>query len=142
MPPAMPTVGVGTVLISKSSTLGGPSFSSAIPFELDSGLQPLKLQGLKPLIIRSSSSGLKSRPPIESRHANHFQIGTVPDGSPGKEGHLLEILLQVPWPSFATNAELCNVAAARNHLQNPTNSDILGIVKSRRLPNAACAGRS
>ncbi len=61
-----------------SSTLGGPSFSSAIQFELDSGLQPLKLQGLKPLTRRSFSSGLKSRPPFESRDANYFQIRTAP----------------------------------------------------------------
>jgi hypothetical protein len=54
---------VATVLIFESSTLGGRSFNSAIPFELDSGLQPLQLQGSKPLIRRSFSSGLKSRPP-------------------------------------------------------------------------------
>src|SRR5260370_42288677 len=68
----------GTVLICESSTLGGLSFSSAIQFEVDSGLQPLKLQWLKPLIRRSFSSGLKSRPPVEWRDVNYFQIRTVP----------------------------------------------------------------
>src|ERR1700687_1798725 len=67
----------GTVLIRESSTLGGPNFSSAISSELDWGLQPLKLQGLKPPIRGSFSSGLKSRPPTESRDANYFQIRTL-----------------------------------------------------------------
>jgi hypothetical protein len=58
--------------------LGGPSFSSAIQLEIDSGLQPLKLQGLKPLTKHSFSSGLKSRPPILSRDANYFKLGQYP----------------------------------------------------------------
>jgi len=71
----------GTVLISKFPLLGGPSFSSAIQVGLYCGLQPLKLQGLKPLIRRRFSSGLRSRPPIEPRHGNAFQIRAVPKGA-------------------------------------------------------------
>ena len=37
----------GTVLICEFLTLGGPSLSSATQFVVDSGLQPLKLQGVK-----------------------------------------------------------------------------------------------
>src|SRR5205807_6377530 len=60
------------VLIAQSSTLGGPSFSSAIQFVLDSWLQPLKFQGLNPLIRRSFSSGLKSRPPYRMAGSQLF----------------------------------------------------------------------
>jgi hypothetical protein len=59
--------------------LGGPSFSSGIRFAYDSGLQPLKLQGLKPQMRRSSSSGLKFRPPKEKSNAEIFQIKTAMD---------------------------------------------------------------
>ena len=44
-------------------------------------LQPLQLQGLKPLIGRRFSPGLKSRPPKDRRHGNAFQIRTLPRGA-------------------------------------------------------------
>ena len=56
---------------------GGQSFSSAVKVALNCGLQPLKLQGLNPLVRRSYSSGLKSRPPRESCCANTFQVRTL-----------------------------------------------------------------
>ena len=58
----------------KVSHLGGPSFSSAIQVAFNPGLQPLKLQGLKPLTKRCFSSGLKSRPPRQSSRCNTYQI--------------------------------------------------------------------
>jgi hypothetical protein len=57
--------------------LGGPSFSSAVQDWHSCGLQPLKLQGLKPLSRRRSSSGLKSRPPMESFRASLGRLTTV-----------------------------------------------------------------
>jgi|HubBroStandDraft_6_1064221.scaffolds.fasta_scaffold2684399_1 hypothetical protein len=57
---------------------GGQSFSSAVKVALNCGLQPLKLQGLNPLVRRSYSSGLKSRPPRGSWCAKAFQIRAVP----------------------------------------------------------------
>jgi hypothetical protein len=49
----------------------------------------------------------------------------MPTVHPARRGICLDILLHVPWLSFATNGESCIGSAARNHLQNPANSDIL-----------------
>src|SRR5258708_7810785 len=65
-----------------TETISFPAFISGlisgIQVAFDRGLQPLMLQGLKPLIRRSFSSGLKSRPPNQSCRANNIQIGRVP----------------------------------------------------------------